>query len=120
MFGMNAMNSGENNMATTLNVENNQNQNMMNSATNQTSTKGKGFLGRINKKTKEEEMQMIQKNIDNSMKVNSNELINPGEMNVRSSMFFRLHVTGIIESANVNIHIIFSFAMAMLYFVNTI
>jgi hypothetical protein len=100
MFGMS---SGENNMATALNVETNtMNATNVNSNANQT-TKPKGFLSRLNKKSKEEEMQMIQRNVDNSMKINSNDIVNPGEMNIKSSMFFRLHVAGLIESANVRL-----------------
>ncbi len=65
-------------------------------------------------------MVMIQKNIESSMKINNNDLINPIEMGVKSSLFFRLHVSGLIESANVYINNKNSFMMAMLFFVNMI
>jgi hypothetical protein len=63
-------------------------------------TKKKTFLNRTKKK--QEEMQQIEKNIENSLKVNPNDLINPLETNIKNSLFFRLHVSGLIESANVN------------------
>jgi len=50
---------------------------------------------------KEEEMANIQKNIENSMKINNEDLINPLETGIKNSIFFRLHVSGLIESANV-------------------
>ena len=96
----------QDNMGTTLNVDNTtgNNFNNTNNATPNVTTEKKGFLSRINKKKdkEEEEMQLIQKNIDNSLKVNVNDIVNPLEMNIKNSLFFRLHVSGLIESANVN------------------
>ena len=94
----------QDNIGTTLNVDNTtgNNFNNTNNATPNATTEKKGFLSRINKKKdKEEEMQLIQKNIDNSLKVNVNDIVNPLEMNIKNSLFFRLHVSGLIESANV-------------------
>ncbi len=73
---------------------------------NPNETKKKSFfLNRTKKKDKEEEMQLIEKNIENSLKVNPNDLINPLETNIKNSLFFRLHISGLIESANVSIKI---------------
>jgi hypothetical protein len=69
---------------------------------NPNETKKKTFLNRTKKK--EEDIQQIEKNIENSLKVNANDLINPLETNIKNSLFFRLHVSGLIESANVQLN----------------
>jgi hypothetical protein len=63
----------------------------------------KGFLNRL-RRGKEEDLDLIQKNIDNSMKINNNDLVNPVEMGIKNSLFFRIHVSGLIESANVKFY----------------
>lgn len=69
---------------------------------NNTTTK-KSILSRITKrKDKEEESAMIQKNIDSSLKVNPNDVVDPLEMGIKNSLFFRMHVSGLIESASVS------------------
>lgn len=109
MFGM-TKDTGNNNFGNTGNMESSQ----VNLGVSQIEQEGtmsgttggkKTILSRIGKRkqeiTKEEETLLIQKNIDNSLKVNMNDMINPLEMNIKNSLFFRLHVTGVIESANV-------------------
>jgi hypothetical protein len=116
MFGI-TKNSGNNNFENTgMNSDNQINlgvsqiggENTNSNNFNVTTGKKSGILGRISKKQgnnvekdKEEEALLIQKNIDNSLKVNLNDMIIPGEMSIKNSLFFRLHVTGVIESANV-------------------
>ena len=56
-----------------------------------------------NDQYKEEELVTIQKNIENSLKITTTDVINPIEMGVKNSLFFRIHVSGLIESANVEI-----------------
>ena len=50
---------------------------------------------------KEEDVDVIQKNIENSLKITNNDLINPNDKGIKNSLFFRTHVSGLIESANV-------------------
>jgi hypothetical protein len=45
----------------------------------------------------------LDKNIENSLKLNQNDLINPLDNQIKSNLFFRLNVTGSIESGQVNI-----------------
>lgn len=60
----------------------------------------KGFLNRL-RRGKEDDLDLVQKNIENSLKLNNNDIVNPNEMSIKNSLFFRLHVSGLIESANV-------------------
>jgi hypothetical protein len=73
---------------------------------------------------KEDDIDAIQKNIDNSLKINNNDLINPGDMAIRNSLFFRIHVSGLIESANVynniNLFTAHSFMTETPFIANTI
>jgi hypothetical protein len=71
---------------------------------------------------KEEDVDVIQKNIDTSLKLGKNDMVNPNEKGIKNSLFFRTHVSGIIESANVkhNNNYLISFTKETLFIVNTI
>lgn len=56
---------------------------------------------RFNRITKEITKTKVEKVVDETMKINPEELINPLE-NVRTVFFFRTHITGYIESGNVS------------------
>jgi hypothetical protein len=56
-------------------------------------------------KNKEQVTTEIERNIEISMKTNPNDIINPLELGLKNSLFFRVHVSGIIESANVSFNI---------------
>jgi hypothetical protein len=77
--------------------------------------------GRVkDQKQKEEENAMIQKSIELSSKINKNDIVNSHDLGMKNTLFFRVHVSGIIESANVFIILInkISFLKEMLYIVN--
>ena len=61
-------------------------------------------------------------NIEESLKNNKMELVDPFDNTMKNSLFFRINISGRIESANVKIKIkkIFSFTKVMLFFVNMI
>ena len=71
-------------------------------------------------RSKEEENAMIQKSIEMTTKVNKREVVDTDELKMKSTLFFRMHVSGIIESANVFKDFDFSFLMGMLFIVNMI
>jgi len=87
----------------TSNAENTNNFNNTDQSNND--NKKSGFLNRLSRKNKEEESNQIQKNIDNSLKVNVNDVVNLQDMNMKTSLFFRVHVSGMIESANVKFYL---------------
>lgn len=75
----------------------------------------------MNKFTRKKEIvtTKIERNIEETTVLKPQELINPLD-NTRTAFFFRLHVTGYIESGNVSLNILFSFMMVMLFTLNTI
>jgi len=67
--------------------------------------KDRKVLGRLKK---EIDRNMIENQIQNSLKLNRVDLIDPYDNTMKNSLFFRLNVSGRIESAKVNFFIFYS------------
>lgn len=66
-----------------------------------------------------DEKEYLKNNIEAPIDINKNEMVNIQELGVKNSLFFRLHVTGLIESANVIFKLMISFTKVMPFIANT-